>query len=99
MSHEVIQLIITKMNIGMKNRSYRYDTNRNSSLYQVINRSRFICVQIQMCHTVMMLVCIKQHQATFQAQFMKKLSNTEADLKNALFTKKRVFWLSHKYYF
>ena len=52
-----------------------------------------------MCHTVMMLVCIKQHQATFQAQFMKKLSNTEADLKNALFTKKRVFWLSHKYYF
>ena len=47
----------------------------------------------------MMLVCIKQHQATFQAQFMKKLSNTEADLKNALLATKRVFWLSHKYYF
>ena len=31
MSHEIIQLIITKMKIGIKNRSRRYDTNRNRS--------------------------------------------------------------------
>ena len=42
----------------------------------------------------MMLVCIKQHQATFQAQFMKKLSNTEAELKKKrCLQKKRVFFL------
>ena len=29
----------------------------------------------------MMLICIKQHLTTFEAQFMKKLSNTEAELK------------------
>ena len=98
MSHEIIQLIITKLKIGMKNRSYRYDTNRNRSRTGH-KRSRFICVHIQKFLIVMMLVCIKQHQATFQAHFMKKLNNTEADLKKALFTKKRVFWLSHKYNF
>ena len=30
---------------------------------------------------MMMLICIKQHLATFEAQFMKKLNNTEAKLK------------------
>ena len=38
----------------------------------------------------MMLVCIKQHQATFQAQFMKKLCNTEAELKKSDAFKKSV---------
>ena len=31
MSNEIIQLIITKMKIGIKNKSRRYDTNRNRS--------------------------------------------------------------------
>ena len=31
MSHEIIQLIITKMKIEIKNKSRRYDTNRNRS--------------------------------------------------------------------
>ena len=56
-------------------------TQIETGLDQVINRSRSICVHIQKCLTMMMLVHIKQHQATFQAQFMKKLSNTEAELK------------------
>ena len=31
-----------------------------------------------MCLSIMMAICIKQHfEATFEAQFMKKLSNTE----------------------
>ena len=38
-----------------------------------------------------MLICIKQHLATFQAQFMWKLSNTEAELKKAFLIKNRVF--------
>ena len=41
----------------------------------------------------MMLVCIKQHQATFQAQFMKKLSNTGAELKKSDAYKKACFFL------
>ena len=37
-----------------------------------------------------MLISIKQHQATFEAQFMKKLSKTEADLKlNVAYKKSR----------
>ena len=47
----------------------------------------------------MMLVCIKQHQATFQAQFMKKLSNTEAELKKSDAYKKACVFSSHKCYF
>ena len=56
---------------------------------------------------MMMLICIKQHhshksvsydygntQATFEAQFMKKLSNTEAGLKKSVaYKKKRVVHL------
>ena len=30
-----------------------------------------------------MVVCIKQHLSNFEAQFMKKLSNNEAELKKA----------------
>ena len=35
----------------------------------------------------MVSLYIKQHLATFEAQFMKKLSNTEAELKTTLLTK------------
>ena len=38
----------------------------------------------------MMVVCIKQHLSKFEAQFMKTLNNTEAELKKALLIKKRV---------
>ena len=42
-----------KMEMKMKNRSHRYDTNKRRS----------------------------RHGATFEAQFRKKLSNTETELK------------------
>ena len=42
-----------------------------------------------MCLSIMMVICIKQHLRTFEAQFMKKLSKTEAEPKKAL-QKKRV---------
>ena len=38
---------------------------------------------------MMMVIRIKQ-QATFEVQFIKKLSNTEAELKKALLIKKRL---------
>ena len=34
------------------------------------------------------MLCIKQYLIKFEAQFMEKLSNSEADFKKALFTKK-----------
>ena len=43
-----------------------------------------------MCLNLMMIVCIKQHLSKFEAQFMKTLINTEAELKKALLIKKRV---------
>ena len=47
------------------------------------------------CLRMMMLILIKQHpsntQATFEAQFMKKLSNTEAGLKKNVAYKKSVY--------
>ena len=34
---------------------------------------------------MMMVICIKQHlKATFEVQFMKKLDNTEAELKKSV---------------
>ena len=38
-----------------------------------------------------MVICIKQHLSKFEAQFMKKLSKTEAELKKALLIKKNVY--------
>ena len=39
-----------------------------------------------------MLICIKQHLSNvFEAQFMKKLSNTEAGLKKCVAYKERVY--------
>ena len=41
---------------------------------------------------MMMLICIKQHLATFEALFIQELSNTEAKLKKSLtYKRKRVF--------
>ena len=40
----------------------------------------------------MVVICVKNTYATFEAQFMRKLSNTEAELKKKVaFKKKRVF--------
>ena len=78
----MIRLIIMKMKVKIKNRSHRYDINRPRSRhghkFSIYNK----------CLTMIMLTCIKQLQATFEAQFMKKLSKTEAELKIALLIKK-----------
>ena len=38
----------------------------------------------------MMIICVNQHYATFEAQLMRRSTNTEAELKKALRIKKRV---------
>ena len=42
------------------------------------------------CLSIMIVICIKQRLTTFEAQFMKKLSNTEAELKKSVAYKKSV---------
>ena len=82
--YEIIRLIIMKMKMKMKIRSHRYDINRPRS------RHEYKYSKYNSCISVMMLICIKQHLATFEAQLMKTLSNTEAELKKELLKKKRV---------
>ena len=42
--------------------------------------------------SMMVLICIKKHLSKFEAQFIKKLSNTEAEVKkNVAYKKKRLY--------
>ena len=72
-----------KMTLKMKNRSQRYDINRP--------KSKHGCkyTKYEMCLVIIMVICIKQHIVLFEAQFMKKLSDTEAKVKKVLLIKKR----------
>ena len=59
----------------MKYRSHRYDINRCRP------RHGHKYTKYKMCLSTMMVICMKQHTyAIFEAQFMKKLRNTEAKL-------------------
>ena len=63
----------------MKNRSHRYDINRRSSRQG--NKSS----KYKKCLSMMLLIMCQ-----YVAQFMKKLSNTETELKKSLLIKKRI---------
>ena len=83
--HEIIRLIIMKMKMKMKNRSRRYGINRPRG------RHRHKCSKYKKCLIITMLICVKQHLTTFEAQLMKMSSNTEAELKKSVaYKKKRV---------
>ena len=75
---EIIWVIIMKMKMKMKNRSHIYNINSPRSRHIVNKRS----VSVWLCLNV-----LSSTSATFEAQFMRKLSNTEAELK-----KKRCFF-------
>ena len=64
----------------MKNRSLRYDINRPSL------RHGHEHTKHKMCLGIIMIIYIKQHLGNFKAQFIKKLTNNDAELK-----KKHVF--------
>ena len=78
-----MQLIIIKIKTKLKNRSHRYDINSHRS------RHGHECSKYKKCLTMVMLVCIKQHLSNIEAQFMVKLSNTEAELKKSVVYKKK----------
>ena len=60
----------------MKNRSHRYNIKRLTNI-----------VNIKIASVWTMFICTKQH-LTFEGQFMKKLRNTEVELKKELLIKK-----------
>ena len=64
----------------MKNRSHRYDINRTRSSHWH-KYSKY-----KKCLSMMMLICnvLSNTSKTFGAPFMKKLSNTEAELKKSV---------------
>ena len=68
------------MGLKMKNRSYRYDVNRSSPRhgykYTNILNIKF--------NSAWWLYLLSNNKATSEAQFMKKLSNTEAELKKSV---------------
>ena len=53
--HEIMQLIIIKIKMKLKNRSHRYDINSHRSRHGHEYR------KYKKCLTMVMLVCIKQH--------------------------------------
>ena len=68
----------------MKNTSDKYNVNR-ATLRHGHKYSKY-----KMCLSLMMIICVNQHYATFEAQLMRRSTNTEAELKKALRIKKRV---------
>ena len=69
-----IRLIMMKIKMNMKNRSHRYDRNRPRP------RHGHKCSKYK-CFIMMILNYISNTWATFEAHFMKKLSNTEAKMR------------------
>ena len=76
-----------EMRLKMKNRSQRYNINRRRPSHG------HKYTKYKVCLSIMTVICIKQHLATFAAQFMKKLSSTEAELKKSVAYKKSVEYL------
>ena len=52
---EVIWLTTMKMRLKMKSRSQRYE------IYRPMSRHGYKCTKYKMCHSIMMVICIKQH--------------------------------------
>ena len=77
-----IRLIIMKMKMKMKNRLHRYD-KIDLGLDMGTN-----IVNIKIVSVWWRLSLLSIMSATSEAQFMKKLSNTKAELKKALLLKK-----------
>ena len=76
--HHIIRLIKMKM----KNRSHSYDINRSKSRYSTYKK----------CLKMLLVYVLSNTLAQFEALFMKKLSNIDAELNESVACiKKRVF--------
>ena len=78
------QLITMKIEIKMKNSSHRYDI-----IYLGLDIDTNI-VNIKSVSSRWWLYILSNNYATIEAQFMKKFSNTEAELKKSVAYKKSV---------
>ena len=68
-----------KMGLIMKNRSHRYDINRPRP------RHGHKYTKQKMCLGIIMFIYVSSNgYGTFEAQFMKKLSNTGVELKKSV---------------
>ena len=81
-THEIARLIIIKMKMKMKNRSHRYDII-DLGLDMDNNIVNLKSVSVSWC-----LYVLSNIQETFEVEFMKKLSNTEAEMKKSVAYKK-----------
>ena len=73
--NKIIWLIMKKTRLKMKNRLHMYDINRPTP------RHEHKYTNFKMCHSTMMVICIKQHLNNIWSSIHEKLSNTEAQLK------------------
>ena len=73
-----------KTMLKIKTRSCRCDINRPR------RRHGHKYTKYKMCLSIVMAIVVNNTHATFEAQFMKMLSNTEADLKKSVVYKKSV---------
>ena len=74
-----------------KNKSHRYDINRPRSSHG----HKYSKYKKRL--TMIMFICIKQHISN-EAEFMEKLTNTEAELKKTLLIKKNVYFKRNAYW-
>ena len=71
--------------LKMKNRSQKHDIDKPRPRYG------HKYAKYQMWLSIMIVLCTKQHHSNFEAQFMKMLSNTKAELKKSVAYKKSVY--------
>ena len=77
--HEIIRLIIMKMQMKMKNRSYKYN----------INRPNLDIVNIKKCLNIMLLICIKQHLKIMWSSIHEKVRQHWRWIEKCVAYKKR----------
>ena len=84
--HEIMRVIIMKIKMKMKNRSYIYNMHRSTRSRHGHKFSKCKRLSVWWC-----LYVPSNTLATFEAQFMKNLSNTEDELKESAAYKKNVY--------
>ena len=72
----------------MENRSHRYDINRHKPRHELKYTKYKMFLSINILSIKWWLYILSNTQATFEAQFMTKRSNAEAELKKRYAYKK-----------
>ena len=89
--HEIIRLIIMKMKMKIKNRSYRYDISRFRHGHKYSTYKK--------CLRIMMLICIKQHLSYIWSSIHRKVKQHCGWVEKSIaYKKKRVAQTTGLYY-